>query len=83
MIGWILILAVLAVLSYLTDLGVITFIQAQKVPFLNASPFSVLILLCCAGILIKMLWMRRKAEKEHLRERIQELENEIRSLRYK
>jgi hypothetical protein len=83
MTGWILFLAVLAIVSYLTDMGTITFLQNLKVPALNASLLSVLILLCSAGLLSKMLWMRRKAEKEHLQKRILELEKELKTLKEK
>ena len=83
MSGWILFLAVLAILSYLTDVGMISFLQNLKVPALNASLLSVLILFSVAGLLFKMLWMRKKAEKEHLRERILELERDLRSLKDK
>ncbi len=81
MIGWILFLALLAILSYLTDVGVITFLKNLQVPFLNASLLSVLILLGCAGLLFRMLLMRKRAEKERLQERIQILENELKSHR--
>ena len=81
MIGWILFLALLAILSYLTDVGVISFLKNLQVPFLNASLLSVLILLGSAGLLVRMLWMRKRAEKERLQERIQILENELKSHR--
>jgi purine-cytosine permease-like protein len=77
MIWWIVILAILTVLSYLTDVGVITFLQNLKVPALNASLLSLLILLCTAGLLIKVLWMKRKGEKERLQQKVQELEAKL------
>jgi integral membrane sensor domain MASE1 len=81
MIGWILFLALLAILSYLTDVGVTMFLKNLQVPFLNASLLSVLILLSAAGLLVRMLWMRKRAEKERLRERIQLLESELKGYR--
>jgi purine-cytosine permease-like protein len=77
MIWWIIILAILTVLSYLSDVGVITFLQNLKVPALNASLLSLLILLCTAGLLIKVLWMKRKGEKERLQQKVQELEAKL------
>lgn len=77
MIWWIVILAILTILSYLTDVGVITFLRNLKVPSLNASLLSLLILLCTAGLLIKMLWMKRKREKERLRQKVKELEEKL------
>ncbi len=83
MAGWILFITVLAILSYLTDIGVITFLQNLRAPFLNASLLSILILLSAAGLLVRMLWMKKKAGKERLRERIQMLESELRAVKGK
>jgi hypothetical protein len=83
MAGWILFIAVLAILSYLTDIGVITFLQNFRAPFLNASLLSILILLSAAGLLVRMLSMKKKAGKERLRERIQMLESELRAVKGK
>jgi hypothetical protein len=77
MIGWILFLAVLTILSYLTDVGVITFFNNLKVPFFNASILSVLLLFCTLGILIRMLSRKKKGEKEKLLQKINELERTI------
>jgi hypothetical protein len=64
MIWWVCLLVILTVLSYL-------------IPFLHASLLSFLILVCAAGILIRMLWMRKRGEKEGLRERVARLEKEL------
>ena len=77
MIWWVFLLVILSVLSYLNDTGVLTFLQNVRIPFLHASLLSFLILVCAAGILIRMLWMRKKGEKEGLRERIVRLEKEL------
>lgn len=77
MIGWILFLAVLTILSYLTDVGVITFFNNLKVPLFNASILSVLLLFCTLGILIRMLSRKKKGEKEKLLQKINELERTI------
>jgi hypothetical protein len=83
MVGWILFLAVVAILSYLTDVGFITFLRNLKVPVLDASLLSVLILLGSAGLLVRMLSMRKKGEKERLQERIQSLESELKTFKEK
>lgn len=80
MIWWVLVLAALTILSYLTDVGVITFLQSLRIPALNASLLSVLILLCTAGILGRMQWMTKKGQKENLTLRISELEERIKTL---
>jgi hypothetical protein len=74
MIWWVFFLAVLTILSYLADAGVWTLLQDIRVPLLDASLLSVLLLLCTLGILIRMLYMRRRGEKEKLRSRVHKLE---------
>jgi hypothetical protein len=74
MTWWVLVLAVLTILSYLSDAGVWTLLQDIRVPILNASLLSVLLLLCTLGILIRMLYMRSRGEKEKLRSMVHELE---------
>lgn len=70
-------MVILSVLSYLNDTGVMSFLQNVRIPFLHASVLSLLILLGTAGILIRMLWMRRRGEKEGLQERVKRLEKEL------
>lgn len=73
MIWWVLVLAVLTILSYLADAGVWTLLKEIRIPLLNASLLSVLLLLCTLGILIRMLTMRSKGEKEKLRSMVHQL----------
>lgn len=77
MVWWILWLALLTILSYLTDVGVISFMQVWRIPVLNASPLSLLILLATAGLLVRTLWMRRRGEKEKMVKRIEDLEKKL------
>ncbi|MFQ5722490.1 MAG: hypothetical protein ACE5GI_08350 [Candidatus Aminicenantales bacterium] len=77
MIWWVMALVVLTVLSYLADVGVLTFLQELKIPGLSASILSILILLCTAGILARMLVMAKKGEKEALNQKISELEGKL------
>lgn len=74
MIWWILALAVVTILSYFADTGVWTLLQDIKVPVLNASLLSVLLLFITLGILVRMLYMRSRGEKEKLRSKLAELE---------
>ncbi len=76
MIWWVLGLAVLSILSYLSDVGTVN-LQGIRVPFLNASLLSVLILLAAAGILARMLYMKKKGRREELERRIRELESKL------
>jgi len=77
MIWWVFLLVIVTILSYLSDVGVLTFLQDWRVPFLNASLTSVLILLCLIGLLVRMMRMSKKGEKEELREKIKQLEAEL------
>jgi len=79
MIWWVLGLAILSVLSYLSDVGVFN-LKGLRVPFLNASLLSVLILLAAAGILARMLYMKKRGRREELQKRIQDLESKLASL---
>jgi len=79
MIWWVLGLAVLSILSYLSDVGVVN-LQSLRVPFLNASLLSVLILLAAAGILARILYMKREGRREELHRRIQDLESKLAAL---
>lgn len=81
MIWWVCFLVILTVLSYLNDTGALSVLENVRIPFLHASLLSFLILICAAGILIRMLWMRKKGEKEGLRERVARLEKELASTR--
>ena len=77
MIWWVGFMVILTVLSYLNDTGVISFLGNVRIPFQDASLLSFLILVGTAGILIRMLWMRRRGEKEGLKERVKRLEKEL------
>jgi cobalamin biosynthesis protein CobD/CbiB len=72
MVWWVLVLAVLTILSYLADSGVWTLLQDIRIPLLNASLLSVLLLLCTLGV--RMLHKKNKGEKEKLRELVDRLE---------
>ena len=79
MIWWVLWLAVVTVLSYLADAGVITVLQEIRVPFLNASVISVLLLISTLGLLYRMQGKKKTGEKELLSARISELEQQLAS----
>ena len=77
MVWWIFLLAVLTILSYLSDVGILTFVQDLRIPVVNASLVSFLLLLCMVGLLGRVLVMEKRAEKERLREKIKELEKKL------
>lgn len=77
MIWWVLLMVVITSLSYLADLGFLAFMKEWKVPFLEASLLSVLLLLCLIGLLARMKQMAKKGEKEELREKVRQLEKEL------
>lgn len=82
MIWWILILVVLLILSYLSQVGTL-FLMQIKFPFLTSSLINVLILVCMAIVLLRILGRTRKGEKEKLKKRIHELEAELKTLKEK
>ncbi len=81
MIWWVLLMVVITCLSYLSDVGLLAFMQEWKVPFLNASLLSVLLLLCLIGLLARMMKMSKKGEKEALKDKVSQLEKELSTLR--
>ena len=82
MIWWILILVVLIILSYLSQVGTLFLLQI-KFPFLTSSLINVLILICIAVVLFRILGRTRKGEKENLKKKIHELEAELKALKKK
>ena len=83
MIVWVIVLAVLATLSYLSDIGVLPFLQDLRIPFLNASIMSVLLLLCAVAMLIRVLLKMKQKEKEMLGTKITALEEELQAFKEK
>ncbi len=80
MIGWIILVSVVAILSYLADVGVLM-ILGEPVPFFGGSTISVILMISCIMMLLRAARMSRKGEKEMLREQVEELEEELKSLR--
>jgi len=83
MVIWILVLAVLTIFSYLSDMGLLQFLQNFRVPFLNASIMSLLILLCTAAMLVRILTKVRSKEKEALGTKVIQLNKELQALKEK
>jgi len=83
MVIWILVLAVLTIFSYLSDVGLFQFLQDFRVPFLNASVMSLLILLCTAAMLGRVLTKIRSKEKETLGTKVIQLNKELQVLKEK
>lgn len=83
MIVWVIVLTVFAILSYLSDIGVLTFLKDLRIPFLNASIMSVLLLLCAAAMLIRVFIKMKRREKEMLGTKITALEKELQSFKEK
>ncbi len=83
MILWVVILAVLTILSYLSDIGVLTFLKDLRIPFLNASIMSILLLICAAAMLIRVLLKIKQKEKETLGTKITALERELQAFKEK
>jgi predicted RND superfamily exporter protein len=80
MIWWILILLVLFILSYLSQVGTLFLLQI-KFPFFTSSLINILILVCMAIVIFRILSRMKKGEKENLKKRIRELEAELKALK--
>ena len=76
MVWWVLALALLSILSYLSDVGILSLFTI-RVPGLNASLISLLILLSAAGLLSRILWMKKKGRREQLERKVRELEAKL------
>jgi type VI protein secretion system component VasK len=77
MILWVFLMVIVTCLSYLSDVGLLAFLKDMRIPFVDASMLSVLLLLCLIGLLYRMAKMSKKGEKEALRERVKQLEKEL------
>ena len=82
MTWWILALVALTILSYLTQVGILFHLQI-RFPFLTATFINILILVCMAAVLVRILGRIKKGEKEILQKKIQELERELKALKEK
>ena len=76
MIGWIVVVTVAALLSYLSDVGVLA-ILGEPVPFFGGSSISVILMIACIMMLLRATRMSKKGEKELLREQIEDLKQQL------
>ena len=80
MLWWVLMLLVLVVLSYLSELDIL-FTMQMKSPYLVATFINILILACIVGVVLRILKRMRRKEKEALVQRVKELEEELKALK--
>ena len=78
MLWWVLILLVLVILSYLSQLGIL-FTMQIKSPYLVATIINVMILTCIVGVVIRILKRTKKKEKETLILKVKELEDRLKA----
>lgn len=83
MLIWVFLLAILTILSYLSDIGIFSVLKTWRVPLLNASLMSFLILLSMIVMLGRILGKLKKKEREALGARVVELEKELKTLKEK
>ncbi len=79
MIWWVFALTFLSILSYLSDVGVLTFLNI-RVPVINASLLSLFILLSALGLLSRIFYRKRNGQREKMEKRLQELEGKLAAL---
>jgi Kef-type K+ transport system membrane component KefB len=82
MLWWTVILIVLVVLSFISQLGILFSLQV-KFPVLSALFLNILILASLVAVLYRILTKRKKGEKEVLLKKIQDLEQEVETLKGK
>ena len=78
MLWWVLLLLVLVILSYLSQLGILFTMQIEN-PYLVATIINVLILACIVGVVIRILKRTKKKEKETLILKVKELEDKLKA----
>ncbi len=80
MLLWVFILFILSLINFFYDVLLwIGRIKPLHIRYLTF--FDILFLFITLGILYRMYFLSRKGEKEKLRQRIEELENEIKKLK--
>jgi len=78
MLWWVLILLVLVILSYLSQLGVL-FTMQIKSPYLVATIINIFILACIVGVVVRILKRMRRKEKETLILKVKQLEEKLKA----
>ena len=76
MIGWIVVVTIAALLSYLADVGALALL-AEPVPFFGGSTISVILMITCIMMLLRATRMSKKGEKEMLREEVEDLKRQL------
>lgn len=76
MLWWVLMLLVLVILSYLSQLGVLFDMQIRS-PYLVATIINILILACIVGVVVRILKRMRRKEKETLILKVKQLEEKL------
>lgn len=76
MLWWILILLVLEILFFLSELDIL-FTMQMKSPYSVAAIINVLIIVCIVAVVTRILRKMKKKEKEKLILRIRELEEKL------
>lgn len=75
---WIFLISMLALLSYLADVGIEPFtVLNEPVPLLRASSISVALIVCCVFMLLRIARLARRGEKEQIKEKLDHLVGEL------
>ncbi len=78
MIWWVLILLVLVILSYLSQLSILFEMQMRS-KYLVAAILNIMILGCIVGVVVRILKRMRKKEKETLVLKVKDLEEKLKA----
>ncbi len=77
MVIWVIILSIITIFSYLSDTGILSFLQKLRVPVINASLTSLLLLVVTFVMLARLLVKIKSREREAMGTKITQLEREL------
>ncbi len=78
MLLWVLFLLVLVILSFLAQLDIL-FTMQMKSPYSVSAILTILIMACTVGVVVRILRMMKKKEKETLILKVKELEEKLKA----
>ncbi len=78
MLSWVLMLLVLVILSFLSQLGILFEMQMRS-KYLVAAILNIMILGCIVGVVVRIMKRTRKKEKETLILKVKELEEKLKA----
>ncbi len=79
MLPWMFALMIISLLSYLADMGFLSFLR-EPVPYIRGSTISVIMMICWIGMMARVAKLARRGRREKLKERVDHLEGELKKI---